>query len=240
MLMPDSYDPVSVHHDSRLRSFVRHLMPETMSIIDLTHPIEPGMPVYPGDEEPAITTTATIAKDGYQAQRLILTTHTGTHIDAPAHLIPGGKTLDQFPAAHLQGKTRVVDCRGVQGEITLSRLEPLARLHEAEFILILTGWDRHWGTDGYFTGYPVLAREAALWLAALPIKGIGVDTISLDPPRAESLANHRAFLDRGKLIIENLTHLEDIADQTCRLYCLPLPIAHADGAPARVIAEPRS
>jgi arylformamidase len=208
-----------------------------MRIIDLTHPIEPGMPVYPGDEPPVITTTATIDRDGYQTQRLILTTHTGTHLDAPAHLIPLAKTLDQFPVSHFQGPARVVDCRGVQGEITLPHLEPLTRLQGAEFILILTGWDRHWGTAAYFTGFPVLSREAALWLAALPFKGIGVDAASIDHPDVDTLTNHRSFLEREILIIENLAHLDAITDRPCHLSCLPLPITQADGAPARVIVE---
>ncbi len=207
-----------------------------MPIFDLTHPIEPEMPVYPGDEQPAVTTTATIGQDGYQVRRLTLTTHTGTHLDAPAHLLPGGRTLDQFPVDHFQGPARVVDCRAVQGEITLVHLEPLASLREAEFVLLLTGWARHWGTAAYFTGYPTLSAEAADWLAQLPIKGLGLDAISIDPPGSALLPNHRRFLAQNKVIIENLTHLDAIPGQVCHLYCLPLPLTAADGAPARVIA----
>jgi kynurenine formamidase len=207
-----------------------------MPIIDLTHPIHPGMPVYPGDDAPTITTLATIACQGYLARGLTLTTHTGTHLDAPAHLIPGGKTLDQFPISHFQGTAQVVDCRAVAGEITLAHLAPLDRLRQAQFILILTGWDRFWGQAAYFTGYPVLSREAALWLAQLPINGIGVDTISIDPAAATLLPNHHAFLERDQVIIENLTQLATIPGGACQLYCLPLAITAADGAPARVAA----
>lgn len=206
-----------------------------MAIIDLTHSIHPGMPVYPGDEAPAFATTATIDHHGYLAHRLTLTTHTGTHVDAPAHLIPGGRSLEQFPVSHLHGRARVVDCRQVPGEITLAHLQPLSRLQEAEFILILSGWDRYWGHASYFTGYPLLSMEAAVWLAQLPIQGIGLDAPSLDSPAASDFPRHHAFLARNRLIIENLTHLDAIPDQACHLYCLPLAIA-ADGAPARVIA----
>lgn len=207
-----------------------------MPIIDLTQPIHPGMPVYPGDEPPTITTTATISREGYQVQHLTLTSHTGTHLDAPAHLIPGGMTLDRFPVSHFQGQALVVECRQVQGEILLAHLEPLARLQGAEFILLRTGWDRYWGQERYFTGYPVLSHDAAALLASLPLKGIGVDAISLDSPDATLLPNHHAFLAQDMVIIENLTHLDAIPDQACQLYCLPLAIAAADGAPARVIA----
>jgi kynurenine formamidase len=208
----------------------------TMPIIDLTHPIHPGMPVYPGDSQPTITPSATIQQDGYLAHRLTLTTHTGTHLDAPAHLIPGGKTLDQFPISHFHGTARVVDCRAVSGEILVCHLGPLALLQQTEFILILTGWDRFWGQERYFSGYPVLSLEAAAWLAQLPIKGIGVDTPSLDPPAATHLPRHHAFLGRERLIIENLAHLDAIPGRACQLSCLPLAITAADGAPARVIA----
>lgn len=207
-----------------------------MPIIDLTHPIEPDMPVYPGDEQPEIATTATIDQDGHQARRLTLTTHLGTHLDAPAHLLPRGRTLDQFPASHFQGPARVVDCRQVQGEITLAHLEPLASLREADFILLLTGWDRHWRTAAYFTDFPVLSAQAAEWLAQLPIKGLGLDAISIDLLGAAQLPNHRRFLGQDKVIIENLTRLDAIPGQVCQLYCLPLLITAADGAPARVIA----
>lgn len=207
-----------------------------MPIIDLTHPIHPGMPVYPGDEQPTIAPSATIKHDGYLAHRLTLTTHTGTHLDAPAHLIPGGRTLDQFPVSHFQGAARVVDCRTVTGEILVSHLEPLALLQQTEFILILTGWDRFWGQARYFNGYPLLSLEAAAWLAQLPIKGIGVDTPSIDPPDTVHLPRHHAFLDRDRLIIENLAHLDAIPGRVCQLTCLPLAVTAGDGAPARVIA----
>ena len=207
-----------------------------MPIIDLTHPIHPGMPVYPDDEQPEITCATTIERHGYRTQRLLLTTHTGTHLDAPAHLLPGGKSLDRFPVDHFQGRAQVVDCRTLTGEIPLAYLQPITRLQEAAFVLLHTGWDRHWGTERYFTGYPVLSAEAAHWLASLPIKGIGVDAISLDSPAANLLPNHHALLGREKIIIENLTHVDAIPGQACQLYCLPLLITAADAAPARVIA----
>ena len=206
-----------------------------MSIIDLTHPIEAEMSVYPGDEPPIITPTATIARDGYRAQRLTITSHTGTHLDAPAHVLTGARTLDQFPASYFQGAARVVDCRQAQGEIDLRLLEPLARWQGVDFILLMTGWDRHWGTEAYASGFPVLSRQAADWLAELPIKGIGLDTLSIDHPEAAGLPNHHAFLGQGKVIIENLAKLDAIPAQACQLYCLPLLLTAADGAPARVI-----
>jgi len=207
-----------------------------MRIIDLTHPLQPDISVYPGDEAPVITTTATIGLDGYRTKRLTVSTHSGTHIDAPAHLMPRAKTLDQFPASHFQGRAVVVDCRDVQGEISRRYLEPLITPLDAEFILLLTGWDRHWRTEAYLTGFPVLSVQTAEWMAGLSLKGIGLDAISIDHPDSSQLPNHRHFLGKDIVIIENLANLASIPCPACHLYCLPLLITKTDGAPARVVA----
>ena len=86
-----------------------------MKIIDLSHPISPGMPVYPGTEPPVFVTGASIAKAGFLEKKITLFSHTGTHVDAPAHLIEGASTLDQLPVEQFIGKALVLgleDCRG--------------------------------------------------------------------------------------------------------------------------------
>lgn len=207
-----------------------------MPIIDLSHPIHAKMPVYPGDESPVCTPLASITTNGYRTTRLTMTTHTGTHIDAPAHLLQNAKTLDQFPASHFCGLARLVDCRGLPGQITKRHLEAQADLQAVEYILLHTGWSRYWQTEAYFNDFPALTPEAAAWLASRPIKGIGLDAPSIDAAGAQALGNHRLFLGQEIVIIENLTNLHGIAGQSCQLFCLPLPISAADGAPARVIA----
>ncbi len=207
-----------------------------MQLIDLTHPSQQEISVDPGAEPPVLSPTATIDRDGYQAQRLTLNTHTGTHIDAPAHILPGGKTLDQFPVSHFQGRAQVIDCRGLSGEICRHHLETLIDPQGAAFILLLTGWDRHWRTAAYLSGFPTLSTQAAAWLAGLNLKGIGLDAISIDHPNSNHLPNHRCFLAKDIVILENLTKLATIPGPICQLYCLPLLISKTDGAPARVVA----
>ncbi|MDD5758863.1 MAG: cyclase family protein [Desulfobulbaceae bacterium] len=207
-----------------------------MQIIDLTHPISPDISIFPGDEAPIITDTATIANCGYQTKQLTLSSHTGTHIDAPAHLISGAKTLDQFPAHHFVGRALVLNCLDIAGEISLSHLERHIAGQKAEFILLLTGWDRHWQTEAYCHNFPVLSIEAAKWLAALELKGVGIDCLSIDHPDSTELANHHRFLEKEIVIIENLTNLACMPSTISQLYCLPLLISASDAAPARVIA----
>lgn len=195
------------------------------------------MTVYPGDEPPTVTALARVEEDGYRVHRLTLTTHTGTHVDAPAHLLAQGRTLDRFPVSHFDGPALVVDCRACHGEISRRILASAMDGVTPEFVLLHTGWSRFWGTASYLTGFPVLSHEAAAWLASLPLKGVGVDTISVDRPDADDLPCHRLLLAHEIVIIENLTNLAAIPQGRCRLSCLPLLITDADGAPARVVAE---
>ena len=92
-----------------------------MKMLDLTHCITPEMPVYPGTEPPRLTAACTMEKDGFRETLLEMYSHTGTHMDAPAHMLPSGRTLDDFPAETFAGRGFVVDCRGA-AEITLPML----------------------------------------------------------------------------------------------------------------------
>ncbi len=209
-----------------------------MTVIDLSHPVFPGMPVYPGDEPTAFTPTATIERDGYAGRRIAFDTHAGTHVDAPAHLIPGGATLDRMPLSAFVGPAVVIDLSDrAAGEVLPGELEPFrSRLQRADFVLFRTGWSRFWGAPGYDAGYPVLSAGAAARLAAFRLKGIGVDAPSADAPGSRDLPVHRLLLGRGLVIVENLANLEALPAGPFTFLCLPLPLADAEGAPARAAA----
>ena len=100
-----------------------------MKAIDLTHIITEDMPVYPGTEPPKLTPANSYERDGFKETLLSLYTHTGTHIDPPAHIFPDGRALDVFPPEQFIGKALVIDCRGIKagGAITLSHIEDTAR-----------------------------------------------------------------------------------------------------------------
>ena len=194
------------------------------------------MPVHPGTEGPRFEGTSTLERDGFMERRVSLTSHTGTHVDAPAHLLPGGRSLDEYPPEAFLGAAMVLPVQARR--ITVEHLLPFQeRLQRSRFLLLQTGWDRLWGDPGYFTGFPVLEPEAARWLAGLPgLTGVGVDAISVDPVGDARLPTHRELLSRGLLIIENLTGLDRLDGAEVELLCLPLKLAAADGAPARVLA----
>ncbi len=209
-----------------------------MQIVDLSHNLEPDMPLYPGTMVPRFEETAAIETDGYREKRIGLCVHTGTHVDAPAHLIMGAKTLDQLPLGTYCAEAMLLDfSASTKPLITLDEL--LVHEHDIKtvtFLLLRTDWSRYWGKDRYFSGYPVLTPEAARWLIAMGLKGVGLDTLSADPLDAPGLPIHHILLGGGMIIVENLTHLGSLPEKGFIFTCLPLKIRDADGSPVRAVA----
>jgi arylformamidase len=208
-----------------------------MKLIDLTHVIEPGMPVFPGTEPPRMDVAATIAKDGFAEKCLSMVSHTGTHMDAPAHMRPRGKTLDRFSVSDFQGRAVMADARACRsGRIGVDRLRPLENfLKDARFLILRTGWEERWGRKDYFDGFPALTPEAARYAISLGIRGIGVDAISVDRMEDRDFPIHGLLFDADVLVIENLANLDKVGAEF-DLVCFPLRIADADGSPARAVA----
>jgi arylformamidase len=206
-----------------------------MKIIDLTHLINEEIPVYPGTEKPVFDK---IDVDGYRELKMHLFTHTGTHIDAPYHILRHGRTLDALPFDHFIGQGMVIDCKAlVNKKISLEFLKQFeAQISEAEFILLNSGWSAKWGGEDYFENFPTLTTEATEWLTNFKLKGIGLDCISLDVVNSHDLPNHHIVLDEEIIIIENLTNLDSLPGSRFIFQCFPLKIEHADGSPVRALA----
>jgi len=209
-----------------------------MRIVDLTYSIYEGMPVYPGTEPPQILDACTIEGDGFAEKKITFFSHTGTHMDVPAHIMEGGATLDHLAVERFCGKACVVDVRPAIGRaIDRAMFKPCqAILDGMDFILLRSGWSALWGDEGYLRGYPVLTPEAAEWLCQLGLKGIGVDMLSVDGEGSPDFPIHRILLARNILIIENLTNLDALPPDIFDFWCLPLQIANGDGAPVRAVA----
>ena len=208
-----------------------------MKVFDLTQSINPDMPVYPGTEGPRITNATSIERDGFAEKLLTMYSHTGTHMDAPAHMIPGAFTLDQFQVGTFIGPAIVIEvpaCPG--GGIGLELLEAQAgRLKGCDFVLFNTGWDTKWSQDSYFCDFPVLSEDAARWLSGHDLKGVGFDCISVDEVGSTDMAIHKILLGAGLVIVENLCSLAALRDKTFIFSCLPLRIPESDGSPIRAV-----
>ncbi len=211
-----------------------------MEIIDLTQIISPDMPVYPGTERPKFIPANSYEKDGFKETIVSMFTHTGTHIDPPAHIVKGAITLDKFPVSQFVGKGVVIDCRDLDegGIIGMERLTACGKaLEKAEFLLFNLGWDKRWGTDSYFGDYPCISEEVLNYIINANLKGIGFDVIGLDPISDVSLKRHnKLFKAKDILNIENLKNLHLLHGKEFNFVCLPLNLEGADGAPARAIA----
>ena len=209
-----------------------------MTVIDLTHSIHAGMPVYPGTDPPAFSTPCTIEKDGFTEKKIALYSHTGTHIDAPAHIIPEAKTLDQLSINHYFGQACMLDLKSLNKPIIdIADLEAYEDLmQKVDFVLLYTGWSEFWNKGRYFEGYPVLSREAATWISGFRLKGLGIDMISIDREETSDFPIHRIFMEQSILIIENLTNLLGLPQLGFSFSCLPLKFENADGSPVRAIA----
>ncbi len=207
-------------------------------IIDLTHRLAPDMPVFPGDPPVNFRVAAEISRDGFRETELTISSHTGTHVDAPSHVIPGGLTLDRLPMANFFGTAVVVDCTGIPdgGRVTLDKIRETKGADEAEFLIFRTEWGKFWGSEKFFGEYPVLDENTARWIVDAHKKGVGLDVMSLDPIPSESLPLHHILLGGGVLIVENLCCLEKLPSGLFNFCALPIKLSDADGSPARAVA----
>ncbi|MCD1293537.1 hydrolase [Methanocella sp. CWC-04] len=209
-----------------------------MRIVDLTHTIHPEMPVFPGTEQPVITKTNTLEKDGFCEVIISMYSHTGTHIDAPAHILENGPTLDKLDVGHFIGSATILDLSNLETKtISVDDLKNYeGRIGRSDFIIIKTGWGKHWGDKKYFDVFPSLSVEAAEWLAKFDLKGIGIDAISIDDINSTTFSVHKTFFRKNMVVIENLTNLDSIKKEFFTLSILPLKTKDADGSPVRAIA----
>lgn len=203
-----------------------------MKLIDLTHTIHEDMQVFPGTEPPRLTKGNTIEKDGFCETALFLYSHTGTHMDAPAHMIAGAMELDRLPASAFCGSGAIIPCAG---QITMAEIDRYRHIADkAEFIIFHTGQDALWGSEGYFNA-PVPDGEVIKYAVESGKKGVGIDCMSVDPINGP-MPNHIMLFDAGVVIVENLCNLAEISGKLVEFFALPLKYKGADGAPVRAVA----
>lgn len=199
-----------------------------MTVVDLTRPMVSGMPVWPGDPEVTFAPAFTNWKDGFGVTKLAFGSHAGTHMDAPAHVLAGGRTLDELPPETFVGSAAVVD--GFPG------LDDLEQYRGVDYLLFSTGWETKWGEPEYFTGYPVPPTVILERLIHMDVKGVGIDTPSPDGVEASALPHHRLLLGAGVVVLENLRGLEPLRGRRFPFCALPLLYEGADGGPVRAMA----
>jgi len=209
-----------------------------VEVIDLTHTIHADMPVFPGTEPPIFQEANTLEKDGFKETKIILYSHTGTHIDAPAHMLKDGPYLDDLAIGHFIGRATIFDFSHEKiRTIDINRLKQYEKkIRKVEFIILKTGWSEYWGKSEYYEDFPSLSEEAARYLSEFNLKGIGIDVISIDDINSTTFTVHKILMSQNIIIIENLTNLDAIKDEYFILSIMPLKTKHADGSPVRAAA----
>ncbi len=206
-------------------------------IVDLTHTLKNEITVFPGTVSPKFEQESTIEKDGFAELSITMCSHTGTHMDAPAHIIPNSKSLNDFTLDKFVGRGIVVDCSRKRS-INLEFLKQIQeKIEQTDFILFYTGWHKKWNSPNYFDEFPSLTQKAVEWLLKFKLKALGFDTISVDKLTDVKLPNHHLLLQKEILIIENMTNLDKLIGNLFELNCIPLKIENSDGSPIRAFAR---
>ena len=216
-------------------------MPSARRVHDLTALLVTHMPVWPSSPLPVFEPVGFVARDGYAIERVTCMTHTGTHMDAPSHFLEDGTTVDNIPPEQLVGPAVVLDVRNeLDGTIIPQRAleKKWPKGKRPAFVLLRTGWSRERAaTKHYLFDFPGIDPSAAEWLAGQGIRGVGTDTLGIDPYSNGKFEAHKVLLRKGIWILEALDHLDELREGTeYTLVAAPLKIAGASGAMARVFA----
>jgi arylformamidase len=210
-------------------------MARVPKLLDVSVPLVAGMPAYPGNPEFELQPVTRLAEGGSSnVSRLVMGTHTGTHVDAPKHFFDDGGGVDALALDLLLGRVRVVEIpkRGGIGSEELVA----AGLREDLRVMFKTPNSALWNDPGFHPEYTYLTEDGAQYLVGQGVKVVGVDYLSVEQFKKAGAPAHRTLLASGVLIIEGL-NLSDAEPGMYEMYCLPLRVAGGDGAPARVILK---
>jgi len=212
-----------------------------MKIIDLTLTVSDKIPTFPGSPQPSFIPWENVKEDGYNLELLFLSTHTGTHMDAPYHFLEKGAKIHEISLKKLVSEAVLIKSKKKGGEsITKIDIQKFEKKHGkiASFssVIFYTGWQKNLQKKYYFTKNPGLSVSAAKYLASKKINLVGIDSPSIDLGKDSKFSVHQIFAKKGMLIVENLANLEKIKSSKFHLVVLPLKLKNATGSPVRAIA----
>jgi arylformamidase len=203
-------------------------------IHDVSRPLRHGGVIYPGDPEIVFRPHSAIERgDEANVTALALGSHSGTHVDAPSHFLPGGSPVDRIPLDRLIGPAAVLDLPvelGSVGAADLARHD----LRGHRRVLLRTRNSAAAAGPGFTSDYCALTADGAEYLIDHGVALVGIDALSIEPFGSADFAVHHLLLGRGVVIVEGLD-LSSISAGVYQLVCLPLRLQGLDGAPARAV-----
>jgi arylformamidase len=204
-----------------------------MKLIDVSLPLDPNVPTYPGNTPFHIEAIKRIANgDSSNVSTLHMSGHAGTHVDAPRHFFDDGPGVEQLSLEMLCGRARVIELT-TRKAVTADDLAQFD-LTEDVRLLIKTHNSRLWGSPAFHSDYIGVTEPAAKFLVEHGVKLLGVDYLSVEEFKKPGAPAHRTLLGGGTIVVEGL-NLRDVEPGTYEMFCLPLSVVGADGAPARVV-----
>jgi len=212
-----------------------------LKILDLTLTISNKIPTFPGSPQPNFIPWEKIKDDGYNLELLFLSSHTGTHLDAPHHFLEKGAKIHEISLKKLVSNAVLIKSRKKRNEsITKTDIQKFEKKHgkfeSFSSVIFLTGWQRNLQKKYYYTKNPGLSVSAAKYLVSKKISIVGIDSPSIDLGTDSKFSVHQIFAKKGILIVENLANLEKIKSSKFHLVVLPLKLKNATGSPVRAIA----
>ena len=207
-----------------------------MKIFDISLTISPDLPVWPGDPSIELEQVESMDEGAHaNVSRLSAGVHIGTHVDAPHHFMNDGRTIEQLPLEVLTGSCYVTQLPDGVEAITAEALNGMSLPADTKRILFGTSNSRLWsrGETEFQEDFVAVAEDGAGWLVEYGIQLVGVDYLSV-APYGDSIPTHRILLQAGVIVIEGLD-LSAVPRGFYDLYCLPLKLLGAEGAPARAI-----
>lgn len=213
-------------------------------LIDLSRVIYDGMPKIPMLPDVHVQLCFSLKKGhALNVTEISLPCHAGTHVDAPVHIIPDGKSIEEIPLESFVGVGAVIQVKKGGGEeVTAKDLEGSGvSVGTDDILMLFTGWDEKFESPDYNL-HPYLSVDGAQWVVDKGVKLFGIDCITVDlptplRPKDFKFPVHRILLGNGVLIAENVTNLVRIVGKRSRILALPLKVKGSDAAHARIIAE---
>ena len=212
-----------------------------MKILDLTLTISNRIPTFPGSPQPNFIPWEKIKDDGYNLELLFLSSHTGTHLDAPYHFLEKGAKIHEISLKKLVSEAILIKSKKKSGgSITKTDIQKFEKKHGKidgfSYVIFYTGWQKNLQKKYYFTKNPGFSVSAAKYLASKKVSLVGIDSPSIDLGTDSKFSVHQIFAKKGILIVENLANLDKIKSSKFHLVVLPLKLKNATGSPVRAVA----